>query len=355
MTTKSEQLFQKQDRIKPTQNDKLQADIQARLNSLTKPPDSLGRLEQLAIKMGLIQRSVIPEVDKKIHLIFASDHGINEEGVSAYPSEVTRQMVLNMLGGGAAISVFCKMSQTPCKVYDIGVIGELPDHPDLLQKKVREGTANFMQTAAMTPEEMYSAMEAGYNAVAEDFPDYQLYSLGEMGIANTTPSAAVICATEKFSVEAVCGKGTGLNDQQLSNKVEVIRSAIKKHSPDSTSPYEILRTVGGLEIAALVGAILAGAERNKVMVLDGVITGAAFVLAEMMQPAVGDYCIFGHRSADRLGNGIVEHTGEIPLLDLGMRLGEGTGAVLSTHLLQAACNMMSQMATFQSANVSGKS
>ena len=338
--------------ISSTANEALQKRIQHKIDFLTKPLGALGEIEKLALQVGLIQKSISPSINKKIHLIFASDHKICEEGVSVFPSEVTQQMVMNMAKGGAAISVFTNMQNIPCKIYDVGVLGNLPNHPDVHLKKVKTGTDNFLKGLAMTEMEAKKAMEVGIKAVQEDYSDFDMYSFGEMGIGNTSPSTAILALYSNLSISEICGRGTGLNDDQLRTKIEALTKAIEFHKPDKKKPLEVLTKIGGLEIAALTGAILGAAEKKKVIVIDGIITNAAFILAKQFQNHVEDYCIFAHKSQDQAVNGFLKFSGLYPLLNLGLKLGEGTGAVLAIPLIEAACSMINRMASFESAAVS---
>ena len=305
----------------------------ARLDSLTKPSGSLGRLEDLALQFGLIQRSEMPRIDRTAMLVFCADHGVVEEGVSPYPSEVTAQMVANFRAGGAAITVLCRQFEIETVVVDMGV---------------GKPTRNFVREPAMTREQAEHAIETGI--AWADHAD--VLGAGEMGIGNSTSAAALLSVFSGLDPVETAGRGTGLDDAGVARKVDVIRRAIDLHKPDPNDPVGVLAAIGGFEIAAMVGLILGAAERRCAVVLDGFISCSAAVVARAIAPALLDYVIFSHRSAERGHRRMLEFLGARPLFDLDMRLGEGTGAALGINLLVSAVNLYREMATFESAGVS---
>jgi nicotinate-nucleotide--dimethylbenzimidazole phosphoribosyltransferase len=326
----------------------------ARQLQLTKPTGSLGRLEAIAIQMAGITGEVLPIVPLKAVVVMAADHGVTAEGVSAYPAAVTPQMVSNFLHGGAAINALSRQAGAEVLVVDIGVAAELT-HPHLLSRKVRMGTANMAHGPAMTREEALQATAVGIEALESLAKrGVDLLAIGEMGIGNTTAASAITASLTGVSVELVTGRGTGLNDEQLAHKVHVIKRALIRNKPDANDPIDVLTKVGGLEIAGLVGVIIAAAARRVPVILDGFISGAAALVAFGLNPAVRDYLFAGHVSVERGHQVILEKMGLSPLLDLELRLGEGTGAVLAMHIIEAALRTHGEMATFAEAGVSNR-
>ncbi len=319
---------------------------------LTKPTGSLGRLEEVAVQMAGITRSVQPVIKRKAVVVMAADHGVVVEGVSAYPAEVTPQMVLNFLHGGAAINALARQADAEVVVVDIGVAAEL-SHPRLLARKVAYGTANMLYGPAMTREQALQAVAIGVD-VCESLltQGVDLVATGEMGIGNTTAASAVVSCLSRMPVRLVTGRGTGLNDVQLAHKIDVIERAIAHNCPDAADPLDVLAKVGGLEIAGLVGVMLAAASSRMPVVIDGFIAGAAALVAFRMNPLVRDYCFAGHVSVERGHQVILEQMKLVPLLDLQLRLGEGTGAVLALHVIEGALRAHREMATFAEAGVS---
>jgi nicotinate-nucleotide--dimethylbenzimidazole phosphoribosyltransferase len=319
--------------IRPVADEALEGRIRRRLDSLTKPPGSLGRLEELALQVGLIQGSEEPVVRDPAMAIFCADHGIVEEGVSPYPAEVTRQMVANFRAGGAAITVLCRHYGIRPVIVDMGV---------------GKPTRNFARERAMTREQAEGAIEEGARyAEAGD-----VLGAGEMGIGNSTAAAALLSAFSGLDPVETCGRGTGLDDAGVAHKVEVIRGALRLHRIDVTDPVGVLAAVGGFEIAGMVGLILGAARLRRVIVLDGFISCSAALVARGIAPAALDYMVFSHRSAERGHRKMLEFLGARPLFDLDMRLGEGTGAALGINLVQAAVKIYREMATFEGAGVS---
>jgi nicotinate-nucleotide--dimethylbenzimidazole phosphoribosyltransferase len=351
-------LSQKQDpcmrlpNIAPTTNPVLAAAVDRAINSKTKPLGSLGVLEQLARQIGLIQGKVEISMDQPAILVFAGDHGIVAEGVSAYPKDVTWQMVENFLAQGAAINVFARQNECALYVVDAGVDHDFGSRPGLIDRKVAHGTSNFAHEPAMTAEQCTRAMEHGAALVA-DLPG-NVVGFGEMGIANTTAAAALMHKLTGIPVEACVGAGTGLQPAGILHKQRVIEAAVQRHSGTS-GPLEVLATFGGFEIAMMVGAMLQAAARRKVLLIDGFIVTSALLVAARLAPAILDYCVFAHCSDENGHRRLLEKINAVPLLQLGLRLGEGTGAALALPLLRAAVNFMNEMATFASASVSEKS
>ena len=327
--------------------------MQAKINNKTKPMGALGRLEELALKIGLIQNSLSPRLTRPVMLVFAGDHGIVEAGVSPYPQAVTQQMVLNFLAGGAGINVFAKQNNMAVRVIDAGVNNVFDPHPILIDAKIGMGTRNFLETPAMTDAQCEQALTRGAElAHAEIAAGSNVLGFGEMGIGNTSSAAALMCALCRLPPQDCVGRGTGLDDDGLARKVAIIEQALRQHRLDGKDPLQVLATFGGFEIAMMAGAMLAAAERKALLLIDGFIATAALLVASRIAPAVLDYCIFAHCS-DESGHALLlEELGAEPLLNLGLRLGEGTGAALVYPLIQAAVNFLTDMASFESANVS---
>jgi len=324
-----------------------------RLNSLTKPLGSLGRLEEVAARIVAIREQLRPDCSKKVIFTLAADHGVTEEGVSAYPKAVTRQMVLNFLSGGAAINVLCRHFGIDVAVVDIGVEGDTSELPGLLRKKVAHGTKNMACGPAMSAAEMYGALQVGIELASDAAEGGRaLIGTGEMGIGNTTAASAITSILTGRPPAAVTGRGTGLDDAGLKRKAEVIERAIAVNHPNPSDPLQVLQTVGGLEIAGLTGLILGGAARRIPMVIDGFISTAAAALAFALQPRVRHFLFAAHRSSEPGHEALLQFIGQAPLLDLNMRLGEGTGAALCMALIESAIKLLNEMATFSSAGVS---
>lgn len=330
--------------------------IQTRLNNLTKPPSSLGRLEEIALRYALISGEERPQVEKKTLFVCCADHGVCEEGVSAYPREVTTQMVYNYLRGGAAVSVLARQHGVAVRIVDMGVDHEFPpDLPGLLQKKVGRGTANFTKGPAMTSLAAVRAVEIGIElASMEVRTGAQLLGIGEMGIGNTTVATALLAALGGVDPETLTGVGTGIDEQTRKKKVEVVRRALARNYPHAADPLGCLARVGGYEVAGMVGVCLAGAALRAPVVIDGFIATAAAWLAGALCPLSKDYFIFAHLSAEQGHARVLEMLHVHPLLNLEMRLGEGTGAVLGMSLVESAVRLLAEMATFGEAGVSDK-
>jgi nicotinate-nucleotide--dimethylbenzimidazole phosphoribosyltransferase len=338
--------------ITSTANPELASRLDEAINNKTKPLGSLGALETLAKQLGLIQRTTAISVDQPAILVFAGDHGVVAEGISAYPQDVTWQMVENFLANGAAINVFARQNGAALYVVDAGVNHDFGSRPGLIDRKVAYGTRNFALEAAMTPEQCATAMEHGAALVA-DLPG-NVIGFGEMGIGNTTAAAALMHKLAGVPVADCVGAGTGLSAQGVLNKQRVIEAAAARHAGVS-EPLAVLATFGGFEIAMMAGAMLQAAALRKTLLIDGFIVTAALLAASRLAPAVLDCCVFAHCSDEAGHRRMLEQLGARPLLQLGMRLGEGTGAALALPLLHAAANFMNEMATFASASVSEKS
>ncbi len=339
--------------IRPISHD-LKKQAQHKIDFKTKPLGSLGILEDLAVTMSCIQGTLNPTLLKKSLFTFAADHGIAEEGVSAFPQEVTQQMVLNFLNGGAAINVLSEHNGIDLSIVEVGVNNFSFDHPKLLSHHIADGTKNFSKECAMTPDEAKAALQVGidvFNSQYEIEP-IEILGLGEMGIANTTSATAIISTITQKAVNKCTGKGTGIDDSSLAHKVSVIEKALALHSPNGQDAIDVLSKVGGFEIAAMAGAALAAASKGCAVVLDGLISTAAGLIAHTINPTVAEYYIAGHKSVEQGHIYALQHIGIKPVLDLNFRLGEGTGAALAIDLVDAACAIMRNMASFEDAGVS---
>lgn len=327
-----------------------------RLDNLTKPPGSLGRLEEVAWRVAAIQGRVKPSISKKLVYTLAGDHGVTEEGVSPYPKEVTPQMVLNFLNGGAAINVLTKHVGSDIRVVDVGVDFDFGvESKGLLSRKVRRGTANFTKGPAMSRDEAVKAIATGIeladSAAAEGVT---LLGVGEMGIGNTTSAAGILSVFGGLAPEECVGRGTGIDDAGLLRKADAIRRGVAVNSVDAGDPIGVLAKIGGLEIAAMAGVYLGAAKNSIPVIADGFISGAAALAAIRICPNAGHYLILSHLSEESGHKRLVEVIGQKPLFDLSMRLGEGTGAALAMSLVEASCKILSEMATFAEAGVSNK-
>ena len=329
------------------------AEARSRQDLLTKPQGSLGRLEELSIQLAGIQGKPIPQIRHKAIIIMAGDHGVVVEGVSAYPGEVTAQMVYNFLAGGAGINVLAGQAGARVIVVDMGVAAELEADPRLISKKVAFGTQNMCLCPAMTVEQAVRAIESGIEVVgAEVAKGLDIVGTGDMGIGNTTASSAICAAMTGKPVAEVVGRGTGIDDKQLEHKVDVVSRALALNHPDPKKPLDVLAKVGGFEIGGLVGVMLAAAAYRIPVVIDGFISGAAALIATALAPRLRDFLIAAHVSAEAGHKVLLRHLGLKPLLDLEMRLGEGTGAALGIFLAEAAARTLAEMSTFAQAGVS---
>jgi len=339
--------------IDATADASLQARLQRKIDHKTKPLGALGRLEGLALQLGLIQRSESPSLRQPQIVVFAADHGIAAEGVSAYPQAVTVQMVGNMLAGGAAINVFARQHGFALQVVDAGVAAELPAHPQLQLRKMAHGTQNSCREAAMSRTDAQAALAAGMQ-VAAALPGNVL-ALGEMGIANTSAAALLLARLAGVGIQDATGRGTGLDNAQWLHKQSVLARALQRHP--ATIPLDAvgeLAALGGFEIAMMAGAMLQAASERRVVLVDGFIAGAAALVAQALAPNVRDYLVFCHLSAEHGHRLLLSHLQARPLLELDLRLGEGTGALLAWPLVQSAANFLNEMASFESAGVSDK-
>jgi nicotinate-nucleotide--dimethylbenzimidazole phosphoribosyltransferase len=338
--------------IKPPDR-KAMEQARARQDDLTKPAGSLGRLEELSVQMAGIQGKASPQIEKKAMITMAGDHGVLAENIGNWPQEVTAQMVENFLNGGAGINVLARQVGARIVFVDMGVASDLKPHPQLIVRKIGYGTANMCRGPAMTGEQAVKALEAGIEIVeTEADKGLDIVGTGDMGIGNTTASAAICAVITGKPAGEVTGRGTGLSDEQLAHKIGVIERALAVNKPDASEPLDVLAKVGGFEIGGLAGVILGAAARRFPIVIDGFISGAAALIAASLAPQVKDYLIAGHVSAESGHPAMLEHLGLKPLLDLGLRLGEGTGAALGMFIAEAAARTLNEMATFAEAGVS---
>lgn len=335
--------------IQTTADPVLSAALDAAINNKTKPLGSLGMLEQMAKQIGLIQRTISPSINSPAILVFAGDHGIVAENVSPYPQSVTWQMVENFLADGAAINVFARQNGCALHVIDAGVNHDFGFREGLIDRKVANGTRNFRVEPAMTTDQCSMALRHG-QALAATLQGNVL-GFGEMGIGNTSAAAALMHKLTGVPVAGCVGAGAGLSQQGVDHKRRVIEEAVARY-PLVSDPMDILATFGGFEIAMIAGAMLSAAERRMVLMIDGFIVTSALLVAARLQPAILDYCVFSHCSDERGHRHMLEHLGVRPLLQLGLRLGEGSGCALAMPLLHAAVNFLREMATFESAQVS---
>jgi nicotinate-nucleotide--dimethylbenzimidazole phosphoribosyltransferase len=338
--------------IAPVNDLRLESKLQHKIDHKTKPRGSLGRMEDLALQLGLIQQSDVISFEAPQMIVFAADHGIATEGVSAFPAEVTRQMVLNMLGGGAAVNVLARQHGFALQVVDAGVASELDDHPQLVKRKIASGTQNCLHMPAMSRYQLDAALQAGVGVV-EQLPG-NVVAFGEMGIANTSSAAMLLSRLAGIALKDATGRGTGLDDGQLRHKRKVLTQALSRHA-SAVLPLDALAALGGFEIAMMTGAMLQAASQRRVILVDGFIAGSAALVAQQLAPQSQHYMVFCHRSAERGHRALLDHLSARPLLDLDMRLGEGSGALLAWPLVQSAARLMNEMASFASAGISNRS
>jgi len=338
--------------IKPLDREAMAA-ARVRQDELTKPKGSLGRLEELSIKIAGIKGGIIRGFEHKAIVTMAADHGVVSEGVTLHPQEVTRQMVLNFLNGGAGISVLARFIGARVVVVDMGTAADISLQPDLVCKKVAYGTRNMAKQAAMTHSEALKSIEAGIGvAEAEIAKGLDIVGTGDMGIGNTTASSAICAAIMGEPVKKVTGRGEGLDDEQLAYKVKVIQKALDLNKPNARDPVDVLSKVGGFEIGGLAGVMLGAAAHRVPVVIDGFISGTAALIATELSPLLKDYLIAAHLSAESGHRVLLHYLGLEPLLVLEMRLGEGTGAALGIAIVEAAVKTLAEMATFAEAGVS---
>ncbi len=327
----------------------------ARQYALTKPRGAMGFLEDVSIEIAGMTGKLAPDLANRSVFLFAADHGIAKEGVSPYPSEVTAQMVMNFLNNGAAINVLTCQANASVEIIDIGVNYDFGNHPGMLHRKIARGTANMLHEPAMTREQAEAAIQVGMDVLNEAAETgLQMAAVGEMGIGNTTPATAITAILCGIDPAEITGRGTGLDDAGLERKRQLLRQILVNRAPDPEDPMDILCKVGGLEIAGMTGAAIAAASHRIPFIMDGVIATAAAALAVELVPDVRNYLIAGHRSGETAHQYLLERLGKRPLLSLDMRLGEGTGAALAFHLVDAANNILRDMATFESAGISDK-
>lgn len=341
----------------PAPSTTMDATLTHAIDIKTKPPGSLGALERVAHRIGRIQQSATPELTRPAMLVFAGDHGVVAAGVSPYPQAVTAQMVLNFLRGGAAINVFCRANGVEMEVINAGVAADFPSHPSLVDIPVARGTQNFLEAPAMTREQLETALTAGAaRVVTHASRGTRMIGFGEMGIGNTSSAACLMQRLTGLPLAACVGRGTGVDDAGLARKTAILERALAAHpaTGDTPDPLDTLATFGGFEIAMMTGAYLAAAKLGLVIVVDGFISTSALLVAARVSPAVLDYCVFAHASDETGHRAMLDTLGAAPLLQLGLRLGEGTGAALAMPLIQAAAAFLREMATFEGAGVSDR-
>ena len=341
--------------IKPLNAAAMQA-ARIRQDTLTKPRGSLGRLEELSIQLAGITSYPLPSVERKTVIVMAADHGVTSEDVSAYPAEVTPQMVGNFLRGGAAINVLARQANARVVVVDMGIATEIDDPSrNLIRRRIGAGTANLAKGPAMTREQAMEAIQSGVEiAEGEIARGVDILATGDMGIGNTTAASAIACALMKEAPENIAGRGAGVDDDGLKRKISVIKRALEVNKPNADDSLDVLAKVGGFEIGGVAGVMLAAAANRKPVVVDGFISTAAAMIAFTLAPAVRDYMIAAHVSQERGHRLMLEWLELNPLLDMNMRLGEGTGAALAFHLIEASARILREMATFDEAGVSNK-
>ncbi len=330
-------------------------EAQKRSDNLTKPQGSLGRLEELAALVCGIKRTLKPKTENKVIFTLAADHGVAEEGVSAFPQEVTKEMISNFVNGGAGVNVLARHINAKVIVVDMGVKGEILSK-DVIIKKIANGSKNFTKGLAMTREQAIKSVLYGIELVDEEMKNgtIDIVGTGDMGIANTTPSSAVVAAITHAEVEKITGRGTGISDEIFNNKIMVIKKGLNLNKPNPDDAIDVLSKVGGFEIGGIAGVIL-GCAKNKIpVVIDGFISGAGALIAYKLNPLTKDYMLASHQSVEQGHKILLEYIGLKPLLNLNLRLGEGTGAALGINLVEASCKILNEMATFEEADVSKK-
>lgn len=339
-------------------SDQARHQARTRQSQLTKPVGSLGNLEEIAIQFAGWQSDEIPKLDSVVLRVFAGDHGVCEQGVSAFPQLVTQQMIHNFCSGGAAVSVLSAQQAPSYKkwhfqVWNMGTVEPMPTLKSLVNKQISTGTADFSQQPAMSSEQLKACMQAGAESITKSKPHpAQLFIGGEMGIGNTTSASALVAALYNLSAEEVVGRGTGVDDEGLKRKTEVIDRALAMHTKDSPLPIDLLQRLSGLEIAALVGAYIHAAQQGIPSLVDGFITTAAAAYAVALNPGVKDWLLFAHCSAEQAHRALLDRLDMQPILQLSMRLGEGSGAVVALPTVNFAIALHANMATFADAGVS---
>ncbi|MCO7185539.1 nicotinate-nucleotide--dimethylbenzimidazole phosphoribosyltransferase [Tenacibaculum sp. XPcli2-G] len=339
--------------ITPLSKD-LQNELQEEINFKTKPIGALGSLEKIAMQIGLIQNTTTPVLSKPTIMVFAGDHGIATTGkVSPYPQEVTQQMVFNFLQGGAAINVFCKQNNIHLNIVDAGVNADFETHPQLTNAKIAKGTQDYSTTKAMTSKQCQEALEKGRQLVRKVYSEgCNVIGFGEMGISNTSSAALLMSYFTNTPIENCVGRGTGVDDKGLQTKIDILCEVYKLHADSISTPMEALTAFGGFEIVMMCGAMLEAASLKMTLLIDGFIVTAALLAAHAMESDILDYCIFCHNSGEQGHQKMLEFLNAEPLLNLGLRLGEGTGCAVAFPIIQSSVNFLNEMATFKSANVS---
>jgi nicotinate-nucleotide--dimethylbenzimidazole phosphoribosyltransferase len=334
----------------------LKEELLYKINQKTKPLGALGLLEPIALQIGLIQNTLMPQLVNPALMVFAGDHGVVESGVSPYPQAVTAQMVLNFLRGGAAINVFARQHNMQLRVVDAGVNHGFDSHPGLIHAKVGFGTRNFLLEPAMSLDQCEQALAAGAELAQKELSaGCNVLGFGEMGIGNTSSASCLMSVLCNMPIEQCVGRGTGFDDAGLTRKTAILKQALAQHQLQDADVMQVLATFGGFEIAMMAGAMLEAAQQNAVLLIDGFIATAALLVAYRLQPNILHYCIFSHCSGEAGHRQLLAYFDAKPLLDAGLRLGEGTGAALAYPLVQAAVNFLNEMASFESAGVSKQS
>lgn len=338
------------------ENNELYQQLQQIVDQKTKPLGALGRLETLAVHLGMIQGTTTPQITQPQIRVFAADHGLTKHGTSAYPSAVTAQMVYNFLQGGAAINVLARQHHMELKVVDAGVNADFAnspfkDHAQLLDYKVRHGSRDALSEPAMTAEECLAALENGMKVVENSVGN--LLVVGEMGIGNTSAASLLLARLGDIPLDECIGRGTGLDDAGLKHKASILTQVLARHS-EAQTPFDILAALGGLEIAMMAGALMQAASERRILLIDGFIASSALLVAERLAPGVAQYAVFAHHSVEPGHTHLLKLLNAEPLLNMGMRLGEGSGAALAYPLLQSACAIINEMASFNDAGISGQ-
>ena len=336
------------------ENDELRQQLQQIIDLKTKPLGALGRIEALAVQLGMIQGTITPHIEQAQIRVFAADHGLTKHGTSAFPSAVTAQMVHNFLQGGAAINVLARQHNIELKVVDAGVDADFDDspfkdHPQLLDYKVRHGSRDALTEPAMTETECLAALENGMKVVKNLAGN--LLIVGEMGIGNTSAASLLLARLGGLSIADCIGRGTGLDDAGLEHKTDILTQVLERHQ-QAQAPFDVLAALGGLEIAMMAGALIQAASERRILLIDGFIASSALLVAERLAPGVAQYAVFAHHSVEPGHAHLLKSLNAEPLLNMGMRLGEGSGAALAYPLLQSACAIINEMASFSDAGIS---
>jgi nicotinate-nucleotide--dimethylbenzimidazole phosphoribosyltransferase len=338
--------------IPPLEGEDLRQQVRRRWDSLTKPRGSLGRLETLVEQLACITGDPMPRASRKAMYVFCADHGVAGEGVSPYPSVVTAQMVKNFLRGGAAINVLCRQYGLEPRIVDAGV--DAPPEPGVIDRKIGRGTGSFVWEPAMRRDQAMEALECGAALAREAKTEFDLCGIGEMGIGNTTAASALFCVFAGLVPELTAGRGAGLDEDGVRRKIEALERALRLHRPNPADPVGVLAAVGGFEIAMMAGFLIGAAQARLPVVVDGFIASSAALAARALSVHVLDYLFFSHRSAERAHARMLQTLNVQPILDLDLRLGEGTGAALAIGVIEAALRLYHEMATFETAGVSDR-